>query len=44
MVRKALPSFIPVAAAGGPVNWPSTNEPPGADTDDTSATRDSAAA
>ena len=41
MVRNALPSFIPVAAEGGPARLPSTNVPVGADTDDTSATRDS---
>src|SRR4029078_11748064 len=43
-VRNALPSLNPVAADGGPVGLPPTNVPPGADTDDTSGTCDSAAA
>src|ERR1700738_980589 len=41
MVSNALASFIPVAAGGGPGTLPSTNVPPGADTADTSVTRDS---
>ena len=43
-VRNALPSLIAVAADGGPTSMPSTNVPPGADTDDTSGTCDSSAA
>ena len=43
-VKNALPSFIPVAAEEGPAGAPSTNVPPGADTDDTSCTRDSSVA
>src|ERR1700716_3955720 len=43
-VRKAPPSFSPVAADGGPTGPPSPNPAPGADTDDTSGTCDSAAA
>jgi hypothetical protein len=44
IVRKALPSVIPVGAPGGPAGRPPTKVPPGAETDDTSSTRDSAAA
>src|SRR6478609_4692979 len=43
-VKNALPSLTPVGAVGGPARRPSTNVPPGADTDDTSDTFDSAAA
>src|SRR5690606_31098361 len=43
-VRNALPSLMPVAVDGGPTGLPSTNVPPGADTDDTSASWDKAAA
>ena len=43
-VKKALPSLIPAGPEGGPASLPPTNVPPGEDTDDTSGTRDSAAA
>jgi hypothetical protein len=43
-VRNALPSLMAVAAEGGPTNLPATNEPSGADADDTSGTWDSCAA
>src|SRR6201993_5590933 len=43
-VRNALPSANPVAAAGGPIGFPPTNVPLGADTADTSGTRDKSAA
>lgn len=43
-VRNALPSLSPVAPAGGPTRVPPVKVPPGADTADTSGTRDSAAA
>jgi hypothetical protein len=39
-VRKALPSAVPVAAAGGPTFVPPTNVPLGAVTADTPGTRD----
>src|SRR3954466_11507079 len=44
IVMNALPSLNPVAAEGGPAFPPPANVPPGADTDDTSGTCDSAAA
>ena len=43
-VKNALPFVIATAADGGPTVVPATNVPPGAETDDTSGTRDSAAA
>src|SRR5690348_3822981 len=43
-VRNALPYLNPVAAEGGPTDRPPANVPPGADTDDTSGTCDSAEA
>ena len=43
-VRNALPSLIPVANDGGPAGAPSTNVPPGEDTEETSVTCDSRAA
>ena len=43
-VKNALPFVFAAAADGGPAVVPATNVPPGAETDDTSGTRDSAAA
>ena len=43
-VRNALPSASPVAAEGGPTRFPATNVPVGAETAETSATRDRSAA
>ena len=43
-VRNALPCATPVAAAGGPTLAPSTKVPVGADTAETSGTRDRFAA
>ena len=42
--RNALPSATPVGADGGPTLLPPTNVPPGAETSDTSGTRDRSAA
>ena len=43
-VKNALPPVIPVGADGGPTRLPATNVPVGADTAETSATRDRSAA
>ncbi len=43
-VRKALPAICPAGADGGPTRLPSTNVPVGADTAETSGTRDRSAA
>ena len=43
-VRKALPPATPVGADGGPTMVPATKVPLGADTADTSGTRDRSAA
>ena len=43
-VRNALPWAMAVGAEGGPTRLPPTNVPPGAETSDTSGTRDRSAA
>ena len=43
-MRKALPAICPAGADGGPTRLPSTNVPVGADTAETSGTRDRSAA